>query len=507
MIATLKKMFKARFRRVKNNKYSRLKGNGYHLSGINNYVILFYIILISAFIVRTVNLNYNSAFNDEAIYIVIGRMGLFASDWWSYGARLWMAGLPYIYPTLSALAYQTGGLVGSRFLNVIFGVILVEEVYRFTNLLNLFDKRTNTVASLIAVFLAAFSGIGIFVSKLATYDMASFLLLIVGINCFLKAKYFLNGKYYFLAFLCLFAAFLTKIIIAVFFPILLVISFFITRTRSTQHKKLAFTYLYALSFLGVALYFYFYRDNLITYILTHNNLGKAEDYLSIPSLIWREAKIPLILLLPAAFMLVKANKTKALVALIALSAIIPVFHLALFRYATLDKHMYLTIIFLSIIAGYGSSLIILSKNKLVAITAKGLLPLVAFLYLVNSYQVLYDHEHDWKNTASLQSYLRQNVKPGDKVLTEEGGAVIFALYDKVFPPVNIVTFDWIDYSGLKDNRGYLQAITDVYFDYIELDEEFVGNDSLKSEIRQNLSANYSLINKQDSFEIYEKNEK
>ena len=99
-------------------------------------------IIITTFLIRVINLNYNSAFNDEGIYIVVGRMGLFENDWSSYGANFWMAGLPYIYPPLSALAFQTGGLIGSRLLNIFFGVFLVEEIYR------LFDKKTNQVAGI-----------------------------------------------------------------------------------------------------------------------------------------------------------------------------------------------------------------------------------------------------------------------------------------------------------------------------------------------------------------------
>src|SRR4030043_1808519 len=175
---------------------------------------LFLLVLVSSFIVRVINLNYNSAFNDEGVYIVVGKMELFTGDWWSYGANLWMAGLPYIYPPLTALAYQIGGLMGSRFLNVIFGVLLIEEVYRFTRLINLFDEKVNQLAGLIAAFLVGFSAIGFYVSELATYDILSFFLLLFAINSFLKAKRYENGKYYFLTAITLLIAFLTKIIMA-----------------------------------------------------------------------------------------------------------------------------------------------------------------------------------------------------------------------------------------------------------------------------------------------------
>ncbi len=361
MVDIFKKILTNIFPRYKKiyTALSKFLGNNWLLASS----IIFYLILFLAFVVRVINLNYNSAFNDEAIYIVIGRMGLFASDWWSYGAKLWMAGLPYIYPSLSALAYQTGGLVSSRFLNVIFGVILVEEVYRFTSLLNLYDKRTNTAAALIAAFIAAFSGIGIFVSKLATYDMPSFLLLLVGINSFLKAKHFSNGKYYFLTFLCLFLAFLTKIVIAIFLPILFVASILIMRNRPPKHKKLAITYLYMPFAISTALYFYFYGQNLLTYISTHKNMGGSDNYLSIPSLIWSEVKIPLILFLPSAFLIIQSKKLKVLISLTILSAAIPIFHLVFSRFATLDKHLFLTIIFLSVVVGYGASLATFSASK------------------------------------------------------------------------------------------------------------------------------------------------
>ncbi|MCL5432698.1 MAG: hypothetical protein M1524_01095 [Patescibacteria group bacterium] len=60
----------------------------------NSHTAFLLLILTFAFVVRIININYNTAFNDEAIYVVIGRMGLFTNDWWSYGAKLWMAGVP-----------------------------------------------------------------------------------------------------------------------------------------------------------------------------------------------------------------------------------------------------------------------------------------------------------------------------------------------------------------------------------------------------------------------------
>jgi len=531
------------------SKVKKSQSQPYRQQTLSFLDLLFFVVIFASLIIRVVNLDYNSAFNDEAIYIVIGRMGLYTSDWLSYGAKLWMAGLPYIYPVLSALAYQTTGLLGTRFLNVIFGIVLVEEVYRLTLLFNLFDKKTNQVAALVAAFVSGFAATGIYVSKLATYDMLSFLLMMVGITSFLKARYYQNGKYYFISSISLLGAFLTKIVVAVFFPPLVVLSLLILKTRSKLHRQFAISYLYAPFFLGMAVYGIFNIQNFITYVVTHRNLGVVEDYTTILEIIWRMSSISLLLSLPASLMLALQNKIKQTSILLGLAAVIPLFHLLLHRYATLDKHMYLTVIFLSVVIGYGASLLIRGKlpklgghqdyrrlGAKIAITSprlyaanqirqlnntyrsvrigqKSRVPVVisslllvclAIVYTRNSFQVVSELEHEWRNTSSLGSFLSQRVEPGDKVLTENGGAVILILYDKIFPPTNIVTFDWINYSGITDERAYLQAVKDEYFDIIELDGQSEGNDILRDGLRAEMSDKYSLIYTANNFEVYER---
>lgn len=477
------------------------------LKKIDLHTGIFYLILVFAFFVRVIGINYNTAFNDEAIYIVVGRMGLFAHDWWSYGAKLWMAGLPYIYPPLTALSFETGGLMGSRLLNIIFGVFLVEEIYRFTKLLNLFDEKTNRLAAIIAMFIAAFSGIGIFVSKLATYDIPSFFLLILGINSFLKARMFDNGKYYFLSFFCIFMAFLTKIVVAIFFPILLILSYLEFRNFSSSKKKLMLTYLYIPFFLASLLYVVFYHDNIITYVVTHQGQGKADSYFDILSLIWREAQLPIILSLPSAILLTVYKKSKEALGLLILSLVIPLFHLPLLRLATLDKHLYLSVIFISSLAGYGISLIFYSKKKILSVFAKGIIVLLIIFSFFSAQSLLRDKEKEWDNSSDIQKYLRENVKPGDKILTEEGGAIVLSLYDEIFPPKSVTTFDWIDYAGYPGEAGYTQAVSDSYFDYIQLDDNYTGENSLKEKIRKRLTNNYELAFAKGPYLIYEKKDK
>jgi len=208
--------------------------------------------------------------------------------------------------------------------------------------------------------------------------------------------------------------------------------------------------------------------------------------------------------IPSVIILVKSKKIKEVFTLASLSLIIPLFHLALTRYATLDKHMYLSIIFLASIIGYAVA-IFLKKGSTLMHFAKYSLPILAFMYFIYSYNQLFQFEHTWKNTRVLSNFLKTEVKPENKILTESGGATILALYDNIFPPKGIVTFDWIDYSGLTGNEAYLQAIKDGYFDYIELSQEREEQKELSSLIRIEMAASYSLIFKADTFEVYERN--
>ena len=466
--------------------------------------LFLYLLLISSILIRVIDINYNTAFNDEGIYVVIGRMGLFTGDWWSYGAKLWMAGIPYIYPSLSALAYQLFGLVGSRLLNVFFGVFFVEEVYRFTRLIKIFDERTNKNAALISALLASVSGVGIFVSKLATYDVLSFLLLLLAINSFLKSEYFDNGKYFFLSFVLIVSAFLTKIIIAAFIPLLFIMSFVLIKNRSIKNRKYALYYFYIPLFISGIFILIFYSKDLLAYIFSHNGLGRTDSFITLFYEIWYFTKYNLILFFFTILIFIKNKKYKQLISLSLLSFVIPIFHIVTRREQTLFKHLYLETVFLSVIAGYGIAYLYSFKNIYFKYLITTLFGAIFINYYFNSRLILYELQNSWDNTKKLQEYLVRNVKTNDKILTENGGAVILSLYDITFPPKNIVTFDWIDYSNLQDENGYIQAVNDVYFDFIELDGQFSDEDSLDGLIKDQMKNNYQLVYRKDNFDVYKK---
>ena len=102
--------------------------------------ILFFAAVLISFFLRVQNLNYNSAYSEEAVYAIVGKMGIFYRDWHTFNSFNWMGGLPYLYPVLSALAFENGGIYGSRLLNVFLSLLVLEELYRFTLYINLFSN-------------------------------------------------------------------------------------------------------------------------------------------------------------------------------------------------------------------------------------------------------------------------------------------------------------------------------------------------------------------------------
>ena len=73
--------------------------------------LLYYFAFISYFVFLASDMNYNTAFVDEAIYVTIGEEVLRKIFWES--ALSWMGG-SYLYPIISAYLNRLGGLVAIR---------------------------------------------------------------------------------------------------------------------------------------------------------------------------------------------------------------------------------------------------------------------------------------------------------------------------------------------------------------------------------------------------------
>src|SRR3989344_170745 len=148
------------------------------------YHWLLALILLAAFLIRTLNLNYNSPFLDEAIYINLGK--IFWKGHWSelFGDISWVGGFPFFYPPLSAMVHALGGIIASRFFNVVLGVGSVFLIYRFTReIFPVSSEKESRTAGLVASALMATSTIPVTFSRLSKYDP-----LLLLITLYLAAK-------------------------------------------------------------------------------------------------------------------------------------------------------------------------------------------------------------------------------------------------------------------------------------------------------------------------------
>src|SRR3990167_4577110 len=164
---------------------------------------LLIVILLSAFLIRTINLNYNSPFLDEAIYINLGRE-FWAGKWHDLAQSIaWVGGLPFFYPPLTAAFHAIGGIIASRFLNVILGVASVYFIYQLTyELFPVANKNQRTTGGIIAAALMATSAIPIAYSRQATYDTLSVFLFMAGSLYLTRAIYEGEGNDYFKSAIC-----------------------------------------------------------------------------------------------------------------------------------------------------------------------------------------------------------------------------------------------------------------------------------------------------------------
>lgn len=466
-------------------------------------------ITIASFFYRVINLNYNSPFNDEAIYVVLGRMGIFQGDWWTYNAASWMAGQPYIYPSMSALSYMIGGIVGSRLLNVVFGALFVEAMYVFTVYITPGSKKEKTISGLISAFFIAFSSVGFYLSRLATYDLPSFYFFILSLVFLLRGfemkEY--HGKWYFSGAFFLFLAFATKIIIGFYVPFILVLSFILAKKAGKVNMHFWLTYFLLPFFLLIGLYVGFNLKSLYAY--AHSQSGR--EYAQAAKILytyWENTSYAWYVWAIASIGLLIKKEWRIWVLLTAVASFILITHIGLHRWSTFDKHTFLSIMFLAPLIGIGfTRLVFFPKRYYMKVAMLGLTLSVLEIYTIYSIIDSQRFNKLWDNSNPVLAYLSEKTESGDRILVEVGAGAILANYDKNYPPYT-TTFDWFEYKGKQGQEAYLAALKDGYFDLVELD----GGDqtletihsSMHNAVLANIEGNYSLVYNEGGYLVYER---
>lgn len=212
------------------------------------------LIAVAAIYLRFWNPLYSTAYMDESVYVVYGRMFLarhFEAPLdtplqWSFGWYLW--------PAMAALADRIGGLLAVRELAATLGVATVAATYGFAS--RVFSKPVGVVAALAMALLAP----AVLVSRIATRDSGSICFFALGLWAFSAAWEGNKKRFWAMAAAFFFAAFLCKYLVAIYFPLLVLLALW-----KRWKGLLCFA---APLFAGCAVYVLLHRADLI-HLLTY----------------------------------------------------------------------------------------------------------------------------------------------------------------------------------------------------------------------------------------------
>jgi len=438
-------------------------------------------IVAAAWYLRAHHPHYSTAFMDESIYIVYGRMFLshhFESPLthpldFSFGWYLW--------PMMAATADRLGGLTGVRELTALLGTLTTILVYAFSR--RLFGRPVGLASAGVFALLAP----AILTSRIATHEAASIFFFALGIWLYVRAWQDDERAAWGLGAVSFFAAFLSKYLAALYFP------FFVLLTLRKGRR--AVVYFSAPLTVLCGAYAWHYAGELaalLHYAQRYSSLRAPSHeawgiYFSDRPDFW----VLCVLALLAWRKRTKAAKqTTALLWLGA--AVIPVFH----WYARSDYDYWKTVtyslVFLTPLAMEG--LVHTARD-----TAVLLRPLLASVLTAALAISLAWGSHFWQikrfvfwpNATPILAYFDGRLAAQDRVLVDDSVFRYYFAPPLSQPQITDPFFFW--YGNEQGAPAYAQAVRDRWFNYIVLDGGMGGEArSLETAIAPELANRYVL---------------
>jgi hypothetical protein len=232
------------------------------------------IVYFCAWYLRAWDPLYSTAYMDESVYVVYGRMFLSRMFESPLDTPLHHSFGWYLWPAMSATADRLGGLIGVRELAALMGVLCVVAMYHFAR--RLYSPEVGVASAAIFALLAP----AIYASRIATRDAGALGFFALGMCLFAVAWEKKSTASWLSCAAALFAAFLCKYIVAVFFPALVLIAIF-RRRESILRFAVPLT---AAAAIYLALYF---KDlqYLVKYGMGYSSLLARNEVLDI--YVWR----------------------------------------------------------------------------------------------------------------------------------------------------------------------------------------------------------------------------
>ncbi len=360
----------------------------------------------------------NTAFGDEADYLLQGRL-----EWahWLHGLpipALNDSGAPQIYPPIGALANAIGGLAGARILSLCF--MLAATVLLYLVARRLFGFR----AAIMGSALWALSEPALRLA-FATYDPLACLL--VALSAWLAVQAGMRRRHAELvaASACVLAlASITAFSFAIMIPVVAGVSFLVWREQAGLRLALWFTFWLtgATGFFVVAgmTLLHLWHDALGSTVGRVNGLGAGISAVASSAWSWDGLIFAVAIAgVALAFATEKSLNRKLLVLSLAVSGlIVPLYQAHIGTSWSLDKHMSACSWFLAMAAGYTFSRVNL-KPAVAALAAVGALSYPAITGLWYARETF----HLWPNESALIRDVRPVLGTGSLLTYSDGNSI------------------------------------------------------------------------------------
>ncbi len=127
-------------------------------------------VLIVAFVVRVIDLNYNGPFVDESFQTMVLK----------FGNVFYITGEAYLWPVISNIFYKIGGIIAVRFVAAVFGTLTVGFVYKIAEIFSQKFNKDNNYVGFLAALVFSLSLPALCVSTLGGHDAMAFMLYALG---------------------------------------------------------------------------------------------------------------------------------------------------------------------------------------------------------------------------------------------------------------------------------------------------------------------------------------
>lgn len=461
-------------------------------------LLILIVILFVSFSLRIFNLNYNSPFLDEAQYIVLGQKVL-AGHWQESNPFSWVGGMPLFYPTLSAI-FGVFGVFGSRFLNVLLGMLSVYLIYEFTkSLLFSSNERENKIAGLVAAGFLAVLANPLYLSRLAIYDLLSFTLFLSGLVFLIKGftinkpDLWQKENRFVLAAIAFALSFLAKYIVLILLPFIILIGLWHTKRIGKAQSKLFLKYFIVPLTIIVGVYG-MWQFNALAHFQTEQVSASENQSITILRNFFTYS-LPVLIPALIGALLLFAQKQKIMpIILLTFALIPPAIHVVTNNIAASVQHTFLTIIFLLPLGAYSFLSIIRKWRFAGSILSAGMI-IVTLLYSYPQLRVL---ETQWPNTNAVMAYLKKNTTNHEKVFSSQDDITVLALSN--LKDENITGIYTFKYKNKTGSDAYSLALNEDYFDFVLLNDH--DHQEVEKTARNALTGHYKQVYNQTPFVVY-----